>query len=411
MTRAPRVGRNLVWLALGDAVSRGGVFLYALLVARSLGPQGFGVFSLAQSTALYVWIAVDLGVNLYGAREVARAGDQWRTVVRELLGLRIAASACMAVVYVTGSWLLAPEGTFGALALSGAYLVANALSLDWAAKGMECFHLPALGNTLSATLVLVGYVVLVRPEPDPAVAAGVWGVAYLGGALLLHLTVGRGRGGGLRPSFDITAWRGHLSASLWFAASGALLSAMQYAPVLALTLRGSFDDLGRFSAAARVVTVSMSAGFLLPMAVYPSLSRQAAADAGELSAAARRLQGIMLGVGLVAGAALFLAAAPVIHLLYGDLYEGAVPLLRVLAGIVPLVFVRYSVGSVLLAAGHQARHSMASSVGLVATAAGCLLAAPTLGPAGAAWAWLVGEAVVAVLMAWVWIQEGTRDRA
>lgn len=390
-----------MWLAFGDAVSRGGVFVYALLVARSLGPEAFGVFTLAQSTALYVWIGVDLGVNLYGAREVARAGDAWRRVVGELLGLRLVAGAAMTLLYVGGALLLAPAQAVPALVVSSSYLVANALFLDWAAKGLERFHLPAMANAASAAVVLAGYAFLVRPAPDPALAAGVWGTAYLAGAVLLHLALGR-RGEFLRPRFHAAAWRGHLSASLWFAASGALLSAIQYAPVLALTWRGGFDDLGRFSAAARVVTVAMSAGFLLPMAVYPALSRKATEAGDGLGVAAGRLQWAMAASGVVGGALLFLLATPLVALLYGDGYASAAPLLRVLASIVPVVFVRYSVGSVLLAAGAQRAHSTASLVGLSVTAVGCVLAVPRWGPLGGSLAWLGGEAVVSVLMAWAW---------
>lgn len=405
---APRIARNLVWLTLGDAVSRGGVFVYALLVARTLGPERFGVFALAQGTALYVWIGVDLGVNLYGAREVARAGDAWRPVVQELLGLRLAAAFAMTVLYVAGSALLAPEGTFGALAFGGAYLLANALSLDWAAKGMDAFHLPALANALSAIVALAGFALLVRAVPDPAVAAGTWGAAYFAGAAVLLLTLGRRVGARVVPSFDPAAWRRHLRASLFFAASGAMLSAMQYAPIVALTSMGGFGELGHFSAAARIVTVVMSAGFLLPMAMYPTLSRRAAG--GGLEDAARILQVAMLGLGLAAGGMIFLLAEPVVQVLYGEEYVAGARLLSVLAWIVPLVFVRYSVGSVLLAAGRQRAHALASLAGVLVTIAGCALSADRGAVLGVSFAWLAGEGVVTVGMASIWLG-GVRARA
>lgn len=400
MSHAPRLARNLAWLTLGDAVSRGGMFLFAVLVARTLGPEKFGIFSLAQSTALYAWIAVDLGVNLYGVREVAQAGAEWRKVVRELLGMRMVASVGIAALYVAVSVLLAPQEAVAALALSSVYLVGNALGLDWAAKGMERFHLPALASAASATTALVGYFVVVESIPEPAAAAGVWAGAYLSGVALLHLTLGRGRGRYVAPAFHPASWWRHLRASMFFAASGALLSAMQYAPVLSLTLLGRFGELGHFSAAARLVTMAMSAGFLLPMAVYPTLSRSATTAGGGFGFAARRLQQVMLVLGLVGGAGLYVVSGPLVTLLFGTPYEASIPMLRVLAWIVPLVFVRYSVGSVLLASGKQRSHSIASFVGFVVTAVGCGMTIRLSGGVrGVSWSWFAGEAVVAILMA------------
>ena len=400
MTSPPRMARNLVWLALGDAVSRGGVFLYALLVARSLGPEAFGVFSLAQSTALYVWIGVDLGVNLYGAREIAKAGSGWRPVAAELFGLRLAASGVMAALYVMVTFLLAPRQAVAALVASTFYLVANALSLDWAAKGLERFHVTALGSAASAACALAGYFFLVADRPDPSVAVAVWGCAYAAGALVMLVGL-RGGAGTVRPSFRPAPWRRHLSASLFFAASGALLSAIQYAPVLALTIRGGFEDLGGFSAAARIVTVIMSAGFLVPMAMYPLLSREAGEGSDALARRSRLLRNVMGLSGTLAGVLLFALAGPVVSLLYGAQYHASTLPLRLLALVVPLVFLRYSAGSVLLASGRQVAHSKASLVGLVVTAAACAAAVPRWGTVGASAAWIAGEAVVAVLMLWV----------
>jgi PST family polysaccharide transporter len=323
--------------------------------------------------------------------------------------LRLVAGVAMALLYVSVAAMVAPREALVALVLSSLYLMANAVGLDWAVKGMERFHLSALASATSAAMTLLGFVALVRVVPEPATATGVWAGAFLAGAGVLHLTLGRGRGGYVRPVFRPSSWRRHLKASLFFAVSGALLSAIQYAPVLTLTLQGHFGDLGHFSAAARLVTVAMSAGFLLPMAIYPTLSRSAVGSNSDFRSAARRLQGAMLLLGLVGGSTLYFVSRPLIELLYGTPYAASVPVLRVLAWIVPVVFLRYSLGSVLLAAGHQHRHTLSSLIGFVVTASGCALTLHRAGGvAGVSLSWLVGEAVVAGLMACAWLAADRR---
>jgi hypothetical protein len=118
-----RFRRNFLLKVLTDVITKGLMFLFALLVARGLRSEGFGAFSSAQSVAAIVAILSDLGLNTLVTREIAARRGHAPSLVGNLLALKILLS--MGVLLILGALTL--TGTYADLALplmlSGAFMV------------------------------------------------------------------------------------------------------------------------------------------------------------------------------------------------------------------------------------------------------------------------------------------------
>jgi O-antigen/teichoic acid export membrane protein len=174
--------------------------------------------------------------------------------------------------------------------------------------------------------------------------------------------------------------------------------------VFALKALASTVDVACFNVA---YLLSQPFGFLasaLSMAAFPAFARRAAgAGASRGGNGSEPLAGPMraalkyqLVVAVPIGAGLMLLAGSLVPLLFhadGD-YAGAVAALRVLALAVPFVFLNLHARYLLAAIGRQRAYLVAVCVGLVANVVGCALTARTFGALGAAWTFVVAEALV-----------------
>jgi O-antigen/teichoic acid export membrane protein len=103
---------------------------------------------------------------------------------------------------------------------------------------------------------------------------------------------------------------------------------------------------------------------------------------------------MLFGLGAAATLTVGLLAAPIISLLYGDLYSGAVPLLQVLAfGCLPM-FLNYGLTHVLIAIDKPHLYAAFTLITLALNVALNLALLPVWGAGGAAVATVVTEATL-----------------
>ena len=72
-TLLARVASNFAWGMVAEGSARGALFLTSVHLAQVLGARYFGEFSFLQTIFVFLWLGVDLGLNMYATREVARS--------------------------------------------------------------------------------------------------------------------------------------------------------------------------------------------------------------------------------------------------------------------------------------------------------------------------------------------------
>lgn len=384
---------NLLWNFVNEAVSRGTVFLVILYLARILGVESFGVFAFFQTIVFYFWYAADLGISVYGIREVARIKPEATALIGDLMTIRLVMAGAAFVCYVSAVWAFSESSDGLLVALSaGLYLVFYGFLLDWVLRGLERFRSLALVNAVIAAFFFTGTWLLVQGPQDTARAALIWSLSFLAGGLvsvaLSREQVRPSQLGRMRPAIA------HVKQSIHFSLSGVLLLINHYSPFLILSVFVEDRDLGLFFAAFRIVLALGAATTIVNMVFFPRLSVAHRGNPADFSGWLRLLLPLNCGLGLAVAIPLWLGADAIVPFLLGEEYVPSADLFGVMIWLVPLYFIRNALRMALLAAGFQVAQNLPLAMGVAVVGVTSIVLIPQMGTMGATLALLVSESVI-----------------
>ena len=387
-----RVASNFGWSIISEAIGKGVFFITNIYLARSLGVEHFGIFALAQTITFYFWFAVDLGTTMYGIREIAKNKEHAKEIINPLFTLRITAGLVVFTLYMLSLFFLAmPAINKFCYAGCGLYLLTYSLYTDWIFKGVEKFKFIAFGSFASSVIFLTATLYFVKGSEAVVIASFAWSLSYLLAGLWLIYLLYYKMDIKLRLSFNFRVWRSHIKESVYFSISGILMLLYQYIPILLLSFFFTNYEVGIFSAPYRVVITICSAGFLIPLAFYPVFSELYAKDNKTFRKSHKRFQNVMLIIGTPVAIIGTVWGEQIVELLFGNQYEQSTLIFKMLIWLVPLYFLRSTYGSVLMAAGFQRQHNLATLTAVVCVCILGLFLVPQLNLKGGAIALILSE--------------------
>ena len=387
-----RVWRHVGVLAPAQALALGLNFAVWVHLSRALGPEGFGVVTFGVALLSYFVLAVTLGIDTVGVREVARRAGRVRALVPTVLGVRLALAAGAGLVYAAVVVLLPnPPSERAALAVLGLLLLARAVQVDWAFRGLERMGVVALWQGAVAVLTAAAAFAAVRGPGDLVAAtlavAGVPVVASLG-----LLAVYRRRVGSVQPRVRWRAWEAVLRPALPLAAAAFVGEVYYNLDKVMLEGLRTTAEVGYYGVGYKVYALAVAPAAVLLPAFFPSL---AAADRGaERRRAAAAYGRALIAFGLPLAVAGPVLAGPLVLALFGAEYAAAVPAAQILLVNAGVVYVAMAHGNPLTAWDLERPYMRVVFVGgAVNVALNVALIGP-LGTVGAAGATLATEAVV-----------------
>lgn len=307
-------------------------------LARVLRPEGWGVVVFAQSFAGILTLILEYGFYLSATREIARHRDDESAVARIVADVQSAKAILLAVVtaVVAISYFAIPLFREHPAHLMLAWLIATSQGFSpyWFYQGVERPAYPALGEALSKGVATALLLVWVRDAGDGAVALAIIGAAAFtwsaASNALIHRTVPM-----VRPSLTSGARMLRRTAGLFAfrAASGSYVAANSFI----LGWMASPQIVAYYGGAERLIRGALNGITPATQAIYPRVSQLMVKDREGAS----RILGMSLffvgGLGVVIGTGAFLGAPLLVRVFLGPGYEAAVPVLRALAVIAPVV--------------------------------------------------------------------------
>ena len=391
-----RVVANMAAKGTAFAVEKGAQLAMVIVAGRTLGEARFGRFAFASSLAVVLAFATDLGLTIWTTRALARRGEATGPLLATGLRMRLAASAVVMAAFAGVALAVEDRGLAVAVLALGAAALARGLCDHARAVFRANERLGDEGklNTAIAVLGMGGGIagLLAGAGGIAALALGIL-VGTLAGAAYGFLLLGRNYGPWAGPA-DWTLARRMLREAAPFYLAGAFTLVYARADVLLLKLRSFDTEVGAYRAAGQLVEVVKQLPVLLMTATFPQLARGFHESRAALIRTERAIMGLLLGSGVLLGAALALAADPIIMLPFGADFGRAVPALRTLALAVPLQFVNCGVLHFFIARDRGGLN-MAFAAAMVVVNGGTNLALDgVLGAVGAAAATVVTEAAL-----------------
>lgn len=388
--------------------------LQSIVLARILGPEGYGVYAFVFAVVSVMVIPIQFGIVNLLVRETAHAHahEDWPAML--------------------GVWAWASRSVWG---LSALYCVCGAVGMWWGvgrfggdqlatfALGVLLVPLIGLGNIRGAALRGLRLVVhgrlpaeIVRPGLFVALVGGAWfglpvtlgpaevmglhgvaaALALAGAMVLLRRARPGGLDGSLHPRIEHRAWLGS-AFPLMMAAGLQLLN--NNSDLLMLGWLGNATDVGIYNVVIKGAALVIFGLQVANMVFTPYFARlHAEGDYVRLRAVARVGVRLTLVIALPVAAVFVLFAEDILRSVFGESFTpGALPLAVLAAG--QLVNAASGAQGVLLAmTGHERDVAKAVGFGALANVILNAILIPPFGMTGAATASVVAMSIYSIIL-------------
>ena len=385
-----RIASNFLALGAAEVACRGTSVAVTLLLVRRLGREGYGRIEFGFHVVFWLVLLVREGLDVIGAREIARHPRLVRPLVNHALAIRGAlALGLLAGLAIAQRVLFTEVQDRAILGLYGLMVATTAMGLDFVFRGLERMALVAVSLMIRTGVYATGVALLVG---GPERAAWVPALLVAGESIGIGLVwVAYARQFGLpRPSLGGSTFarvflRRGRSVYL-IQVSQAVISSVDLLVVGACC---NWGEVGLYSAPHRMVSAVLTFGLIFQQVVFPSLSR----SWRDSPAVARRsLDGIvrllmMALLPMAIGASVL--AGPLVQLLFKSDYLGASTLLAIGVWRAPLLTLAFLYQTTLIALNREA-------AGVRLLLAGAIGSGPLVGVS--LWAFGLPGAVGAVVL-------------
>ncbi len=399
VTRLPEGGlaAGAAWMLGAQGIRLLAQLVYFLLLARRLGPDGYGAYAAALGAVSLAVPFAALGAGSFLIRGVTRGletPDYWwgRAVLTVVRG-----GATLALVVVGIGWLMLhgriPFWLLIGVTVSDVVLLPLIEVSGQAFQALDRLDRTALTWVVWSVLKVAAALTLtIVPGGGLRLWAMLYPLSTGGAAFAAVVAVTRRVGWPPRPA---SFGKAELREGLMFSLSG---SARSIYDDIDKAMLARFDTLGVtgiYGAAYRIIDVAFLPIRSLVFAAYPRFFARGATGVGAAAGFARALVPAAAAYGLLAGVALF-ALAPLVPVVLGDSFTGVVGAIRWLA-ILPLFrAMHYFAADALTGAGHQELRT-AGQIGVaVLNIALNLVLIPAYSWLGAAWASIASDGALAV---------------
>lgn len=397
-----RISSNFFWLFVSEVVSKGLIFIGTLYLARVLGPGGFGLYSLSLSVAIYLWFVADLGISLYGAREVAKDRARVQEFFQLLNSMRIFTALALFLMLAIIIFFIPISLVTKKVIIAGSlYVIAYAFSSDWLLCGIERIQYIVLGKMLLACTFLFGIFFFVHHPHDVVMAAFFYSIAHFCGSATLLVVLKKKLNINFKPTFSWSLWKNHLKESWHFIALSTLGYIIAPLIIILLGVLRTSESIGFFSAPHRIIMLILGFMGIFSLSFYPVLADYYVHLPKTFLRIQDIFQKVMITLGLPIGIAGFILSKDIIYFLLGSEYETSIGIFNILIWLVPLNFIRVSYSCTLLATGFQSLYLMSLGISFVAGIALCVPLISIWGIIGASIALLFQNCILLILVVWM----------
>lgn len=343
--------RNIGYLAISMGIGKfSGMVIYVIL-ARYIGPSSVGQYAFAVSFTTLLTAISDLGLNTVVVRTVADDHSKLRLYLGNILVLRtvlsvLAFGGILIVVALSGLstdlslliWIIAGATVFSTVGLG----------YRWAFQSEEKLQYESLLSSAEGILLIGGWLVVLSMGYGLIETAYVrLGVSVVICAVGLAIVLKRIA----KPQLD-------LSRPFWIALFTAAAPFMIMAvcnriyanldTVLLGYLKGD-TETGRYNVGYRLASLLQTVAMIYQFAIYPAIIKAFKTSEEEFHRVAQRGLRYIIFFAIWVGVVTTLYAEPVLSLIYGDHYENAATVLRILIWMNCFILITTAGNSILFA--------------------------------------------------------------
>jgi O-antigen/teichoic acid export membrane protein len=271
--------KNAGWLVSGNYISFALSFLTVIVVARPLGPKGYGLVSAVLAfVGMFSWAALS-GFDRLVVRTAVGDEAKLQELVSTTLGLKLIVGLCALVAALVGAWVvpgLSPTERVG-ITVAAAIIAINPLigTLNTACQVHEQMQWIPIVGLCRQLVYIAGAALLILAfgaKPLPVIIAFVF--AYFVALLMYRQVAARWIRTQVNFRFKELGWT-FIKAGLLFTFIGFFSFLYTKVDVLMIRAYGDLTEVGLYAAALTLFSRVNSTMELFSVAFFPQIVRQA----------------------------------------------------------------------------------------------------------------------------------------
>ena len=369
-------------------------------LSRVLGASGVGLYSYTYAIAAYFVMFATLGMANYGVRTIAAVADdpeRRSRVFCSVFASQLMIAVPVFLIYLVYALTMPQGGTVIAL-LWAMYVFSGVVNVSWLFFGMEDFAKATVINIATKVLELVGIFTLIHSAQDVYIYCGIDSLCFLLGFALLvpflrkYVRLVRPTWAEIKVHFlpNLKLFVPVIAISLYTTLNSILLGVMS-----TMEQTGYFDYSQKMAKMPLAVITALGTVMLPHMSgLFASGKREEGLDLLDTSMWFMMVGGLAMAFGISGISPEF------VPVFFGPGYEPCVPVMIVLAWVVPLICATNVIGAqYLLPMYRDNPYTISVCVGAVANVILCFVLITHLGALGAAIGTVAAELVVLAVQA------------
>jgi O-antigen/teichoic acid export membrane protein len=360
------IAKNAFALTAANVLAKIVTGVVAVFLTRYLGPDAYGGYSIALTYAGTFIVFAELGLSQLMVQE----GSRRPAALPEYLGNALLVKTVLAAAAYALMLVCARPAGYGVqvqnlIVFAGLGTAVNAVcqSVYNYYQAVERMAVAAFYQLLTAIL-LAGFsaAVILASLSVRAVLISQLAV-YLAVGVLLTLAL-RGR---IRPQPRPRALPAMIRQALPFGVHRMFYYLYLQMSVLLLSFSGATTyEVGIYAAPYRLIQLLLFIPSTLTSALYPVLYQQGLGDRSGHRQTTEKICKLLVGIGLPGSVLLSVLAAPFIRWLLGEQFIASAPVLTLVAWLLALECLSFSLGDVLTTTNRQTQRMAVQGAGLLA---------------------------------------------
>ncbi|MGE5479681.1 MAG: flippase [Chloroflexota bacterium] len=395
--RGGRLLKNIASLAVSELAGKGLAMIYTIWLARSLGPEGYGIFKWSMVFSGYFVLFTVIGLEVFSIREISRDKSKMEKYVNNITAIKLAIGTGLFIVYAAIVLFFldairnepATWRTIIIALVAGSQIFTVGSQIIWVFQGIERMELLALRSVITAGGNLAGVAIFVRSPEDALAAMVIIALSLLiNNVWVAYYYIKKFHP--IKLEFDKAFWKKTLISSAPLGIGFLIITFYNTIDVFMLGMLRSDADTGIYSAAHSIMTMTLLFSSILQGAFFPVFSRVEKSER-DLTMSKYSLLTQLVGAFL---AAFMFVYAPSITFALGSKYANSAYALRILSATIFFVYLTITYYCPLVAWGHEKKILPGNVAGLIMNICLNIYFIPRYGAYGAAYSTIFSELAV-----------------
>jgi len=392
MNSGKRILLNTVSLLAGNIVTNIAGFAAIVYLARVLQPENFGKLNFAIAFVAYFILIANMGLPLFGTREIARAKDKIKEYLENICSLRLSLAFIGFLILLGITFLIdKPAETKYLILLYGLEMIPSALIIDWVFQAVERMGYISFGRIISSMSYLMLVLCFIASPKQLLLIPcfKVFGTFLLAGFLVLIFFRKFGP-----PKFNFASmeWKNIVRGSLPIGFSLLMAQIFYNIDTVMLGFMRSNEEIGYYNSAYMFIMFLIISVGAYHNAVYPLMSDYFMTSLPSLKLLMENTTRLMaiLSIPLAIGGTLL--AGPLMNLFFGSEYNEGKIVFQILIWAVLIIYLNTGYSRGVLACDRQQWYFWGTAIPAAINIICNFILIPPMGIKGAAIATVMAEA-------------------